>query len=163
MMRAVPPPDDSNIFRQIRAHIAFEHMLFAVLIGAAASSVGAFFLTNISAALGHGWGLGALIESLVDALWTLFLVFLIGFSGSLVIGGPLFLFLERIEMRRGWPFFAAALAVEFVTLILLTGRIPDLGSLSTLAAFVPGVIIVAIFWRRVGPQWRAAADARRLN
>jgi hypothetical protein len=147
------------IFAQIRANIAFEHMLMAVLIAAAASGGAVFLLAGGEAIISSRQIVPALFGAFYSAMVFSFVAFLIGFFASVAVGLPLFLALEKIRLRKAWPYIAAGAAIELVAAGFVLKRMPmveDFLSLDHAPLLLPGILAAAIFGRRMGPVWKAA-------
>jgi hypothetical protein len=153
----VNTPAANEIYAQIRANVAFEHMVAAVLAGAALAGAGLLLVNGASLLAKGAFGPAAALDITVGALTAAFLTFLIGFFAAVLIGLPLFLALERAKLRSLWPYLLAALIVNYAALALLTGE-PDLVRAPAGAiALLPGLVIALIFGARIRPLWRAAA------
>ncbi|GAB4520061.1 MAG: hypothetical protein Kow00133_06220 [Amphiplicatus sp.] len=150
---------NDEVWRRIRAHVAFEHMIAAVLMGAVLSGAALFALNNSFLLAKGAWSVGAFGGTVFGALRLAMLVFLIGFGAAVAVGVPLFQSLERIRMRRAWPYAFAALIVEYVALWIVIGRQPLGEPPATLLFFAPGLLIAWLFVRRIRPVWRAAERA----
>lgn len=147
------------IFAQIRANIAFEHMLMAVLIAAAASGAAVFLLAGGEAIVSSRQIVPALFGAFYSAMVFSFVAFLIGFFASVAVGLPLFLALEKIKLRKVWPYIAAGAAIELAAAGFVLKRMPlvdDFLSLEHAPLLLPGVLAAAIFGRRMRPLWKAA-------
>lgn len=158
-----PAPDEQEVASQIRANIAFGHMVAAVLAGAAISGAGRFVLVNLAALVERAFSGYTLVESVIDSLWFACLVFLTGFGASVVVGVPLFMALERVKYRAAWPYIIAALGLEILAYSLIAGGIPVIATPATLLYLLPGVLIVFFFVRSVRPLWRAAKCAESAS
>lgn len=154
-----PAPDQEEVASQIRANIAFGHMVAAVLAGTALSGTGRFILVNIAALFGGALSGYTLVESVIDSLWFACLIFLIGFGASVAVCVPLFMALERVKYRTAWPYFAVALLLELAAYTLMAGGVPVIATPATLLYLLPGVIIAYFFIRNIRPLWRAAKRA----
>jgi hypothetical protein len=155
---ALPSEKDiAALLGQIRANVAFEHMLVAVLATAAASAAVAFVLKFAMHVIAGAIGPGALLIDFLGAMTIGFSVFLIGFFSSIVFGAPLFATLEKRKLRRAWPYVAAAIGIEFAALWLIFGRFPlDAPSPSRYLLFLPGLLAAILFVRSMRPVWAAA-------
>lgn len=144
---------------QIRANIAFEHMVVAVLIAAAASGGAVFVLAGGEAIVSGRQIVPALFGAFYNAMQFAFVAFLIGFFSAVAVGLPLFLALEKIRLRKVWPYVAAGAAIELVAAGFVLKRIPFAGdflSFENAPLLLPGVLAAAIFGRRMRPLWKAA-------
>ncbi|MBB5519067.1 hypothetical protein [Amphiplicatus metriothermophilus] len=150
---------NDEVWRRVRAHVAFEHMIAAVLMGAALSGAALLALSNFFLLAKGAWSVGSFGGTVFGALRLAMLVFLIGFGAAVAVGVPLFQFLERIRMRRAWPYALAALAVQYGALWIVTGRQPLGEPPATFLFFAPGLLIAWLFARRIRPVWRAAERA----
>lgn len=158
-MAQTPETREEELVAQIRAHIAFEHMLVSVLIGAGVSAAALFLANNAISLAKGGWGLSILLSTGLDAVWFAFVVFLIGFGAVVVIGVPLFLALEKIRYRRIWPYLAAAAAFQYAAHALIFGPPPLFEQPASFLLFAPGLLMAGVFWRRIQPLWRAGGAA----
>ena len=153
---------NEQVVEQIRVNIAFEQMVVGVLAGAF-SGAGIAFLLNIVAALSSGAFIAALLTGVLNALLTGFLIFLVGFFASVLIGAPLFTVLEKRKRRNVWPYLAAALGVAIASLVVVVGGVPDL-SLSTASALAitvfPAVIVAFVFGRGMQPHWASVSTEK---
>lgn len=147
------------IFTQVRANIAFEHMVMAALVAAAASGGVVFALGGGEAIFRGTWTIPALFSALYRAMVFSFVAFLIGFFASVVVGLPLFVALEKIKLRKDWPYVAAGAAIELVAAGFVLKRIPqveDFLSIDHAPLLLPGVLAALIFSQRMKPLWLAA-------
>lgn len=154
-------PDPGDFVEQIRANWAFEHLIAAVLAGAAIGGVLAF-VWNLIDAFAAGQALaGALAASLTTGLLIAFLIFLIGFLSGVLVIAPLFRMFERTKRRSMWPYVVASLAIAAVALAFGSGlRGPPGVSLSVaVPVMISSLVIAVLFARRVRPLWRAAEKA----
>ena len=149
------------VYAQIRAHIAFEHMLVAVLIASAVC--GALKLAIGLAALAlHGLSFDGALSAVYGGVAFACISFLVGFFAAVAIGLPLFLALERAKLRKTWPYVVAGFFIEsFVAVALAGGTLTfsDLGADGWWLVFLPGVLAAILFGRRMRPVWRAAEKA----
>lgn len=151
--------NNEALYSQIRAHIAFEHMVMAALTAAAASGAVVFVFHNLEAIVGARWSYMALFGAVYAAVRFSLVAFLIGFFASVVIGLPLFLTLERIKMRKVWPYVAAGAAVELVAAGFVLKHVPlvtDFLTFDDAPLLLPGVLAGVLFGRRIRPVWKAA-------
>ncbi|MEZ5891787.1 MAG: hypothetical protein R3C58_01365 [Parvularculaceae bacterium] len=144
----------------VRINIAFEQMVAASVTAAVAAGVISFVL-GMAVSLMSGFSFGALVIVFVNAMLAAFVTFLCGFAGSVVIGAPLFIFLEKKKRREMWPWLAAALATALVFYLLAPGSsVGGMAGLARVAAiFAPPVIFAVVFVRGMTPFWRAAERA----
>jgi hypothetical protein len=156
------PADPDKVFSEVRANIAFEHMIVAVLIAAAVSGA-ALFLLNAFFLIAKGAGSVSGVLSLgFNAVYFTFIAFLIGFLAAVVVGLPLFLALEKMKLRKVWPYVVAAILIEYAALSVRQGRvlmIDDLALPAGAVFFLPGILAAYLFGRRMRPIWRAAERA----
>ncbi|MEM9495056.1 MAG: hypothetical protein AAGA09_03555 [Pseudomonadota bacterium] len=153
--------NDEKIVRDVRLNVAFEHAITAVLVGALATGALSFLLAVFSIVFEGGFGLVALGGAFVSSLAKGFFVFIAGFFFSITVMTPLFALLERAQYRRGWPFFAAAVAVSLLIMLALEGQATALSrfGVDALAGiFFPALIIAALFVRAIAPYWRAPQE-----
>ncbi len=152
------PSDPEKVFAQVRANIAFEHMIVAVLIGAAASGALLFVVNNAVLIAKSAWSLAALASTVMATVYFVFLTFLAGFLAAVVVAMPLFLALERLKIRKVWPYAAAAAAVGFAALWIVGGQVPFERPAETVF-LLPGILMALLFGRRMRPIWRAVERA----
>lgn len=158
------------LYAQIRANIAFEHMVVAVLIAAATCGAVVFVLSLGETFLSARWAWSALFGAAYSAVVFSFVSFLIGFFSAVVVGLPLYIGLERLKIRRVWPYVGAGVIIELVAAGFVLKRLPlasDFLSLQNAPLLLPGVIAALVFGRRIKALWRAAereaAQARPLG
>lgn len=147
------------IYTQIRANIAFEHMVMAVLVAAAVSGGIVFVIAGGEAIVSGRQIVPALFGAFYSAMVFSFVAFLIGFFSSVAVGLPLFLALENAKVRKIWPYVVAGAAIELVAAGFVLKRIPlveDFLSLDHAPLLLPGILAAAIFGRRMRPVWKAA-------
>jgi len=153
------------LVEQIRANVAFEHVVVSVLAGAGVCGR-LKFLLSVAFKIAGGIGpLSAVSASAFSALVVALLFFLIGFAAGAVIITPLFRYLEKAKRRSGGPYGAAALAVAAFTLIII-GAMPNTSGPSLSAALAVLVATLAtsvIFARRMAPHWAAVEAEERAN
>lgn len=155
-------PSDEQVVEQIRVNVAFEQMIVSVLAGAfvggaltLAVKFGAFFLSS-------GVSFAGLVSIFLETLLASFLIFLVGFFSSIVIGAPLFIALEKRKRRNMWPYLAASLAVAIASFVISSGGLPtgsDFSLMTITAIFAPAIVIALIFAHLMKPHWQAAARA----
>lgn len=158
------PADPAQIFSQIRANIAFEHMLVAVLIAAAVSGATLLVLNGFFLIAKGAGSVAGLFGIAMDAIYFAFLTFLIGFFASVIVGLPLFMGLEKIKLRKAWPYIVAAVLIEYVAYSAQRGSvlmIDDLAFPTGLVLFLPGVLAGLLFGRRMKPLWQIAERAEK--
>lgn len=151
-----------ELYRQIRANVAFEHMVMAALIAAAASGGVVFVFQSADAIFSGRWTVSALFGAAYNAMLFSFVAFLIGFFAVVAVGLPLFLMLERVKLRKVWPYAVAGAMIELIAAGFVLKRIPlvtDFASLENAPLLIPGVLAALIFGRRMKPLWEAAARA----
>lgn len=153
-----PQPSD-DVYSQIRANLAFEHMLVAMVIAAAASGAADLVYKLAEALIAGAFGLGALFFALWRGFAFACVSFLIGFFAIVVAGLPLFMALERIKLRKAWPYVAAAIVIELIVAGVFAGGVPMLADYmkgGRWLFFLPGVLAAFLFGRSIRPLWRAA-------
>lgn len=151
--------EPETLYAQIRANIAFEHMVAAVLIAAALSGGVVFLLSLAEAIVSERLGYSALFDAFFAAIQFSFFAFLIGFFSVVAVGLPLFLALEKIKLRKVWPYVAAGAAIEIVAAGFVIRRIPlavDFVSFENAPLLLPGLLAALLFGRRMKPLWREA-------
>lgn len=140
----------------IRLRFVFEYLVMAVLFGAAISAGAQLIASLFIAVVAMKISLAVVFQSAFDAIYYGFIVFLFGFLSAVVVGVPLFEALEKQKFRKAWPFFVAAVIVEMVIFSLTTGKAPvflELPLVTTLSVLAPGIVIAALFSRRIKPLW----------
>ncbi len=163
--RNAPSTAEANeaLIEQIRANVAFEHIVVSVLAGAGVCS--AILLTlRVGALLITGsLSVSTLLSALFASVVFLFLFFLVGFAAGAAIVTPLFRALEKSRRRSGWPYGAAALGVAAASLIAATAVPAAQGpSLAAVVSVIAASIVTSIiFARRMAPHWAAAEAAER--
>lgn len=149
---------DDRIFEQIRANVAFEHIVVAVLSGAALCGAISLILQLAAMLVAGVFSFGVLLTIFMNALIAGFVFFLVGFAGGALIVTPLFRMLEKSRRRSGWPYGAAALGVAVASLIAAS-TMPFAGAPSLFAIFAviaSSIATALIFARRMKPLWAAA-------
>lgn len=153
----LPRPEnaEAQAAREVRANIAFEHMLYAAIIGGGVSAaaalslrVGALVVAGASDAISY-------FEAVVGSIFFGVVVFLIAFASAVAVFTPIYVLIEKSRMRKIWPFHIAAFAVQYVVLAAL-GEAPSFDSPARFLYLLPGALIVFLFGRRILPLWRAA-------
>ena len=146
---------------QIRANIAFEQMVVAVLTGAL--SGGAMLLAfNVFRIVFGGWTFELLLSVLLETVFIAILIFVVGFFSSVAIGAPLFSAVEKRKRRNLWPYLVASLAVAIIAFAFNAGGLPTVGDFEVetlLVIFAPAIVIALTFTRLMRPHWRAAEKA----
>ncbi len=155
------PSTEANeaLAEQIRANVAFEHIVVAVLAGAGACASMIFVLQLVLSLADSVGILAAAFSAILSALVYGLLFFLIGFAAGAVIVTPLFRLLENAKRRSGWPYGAAALGVAGAALIV-AGALPGVeapGFASIVAVIAASIVTSLIFARSMKPLWVAAA------
>ncbi len=151
--------EQAETVEQVRTNIAFEHMVFAVLTGAFVGGSATLLFGIGSAVFRSVFSMSVLVSILLNTLLVSFLIFLVGFFTSLVVGAPLFNALEQTKRRNIWPYLGAAIAVAIVVIAVIYGGIPVASDFSfgiVLAVVLPAVVIALTFVRSMQPHWRAA-------
>ncbi len=151
--------EQAETAEQVRTNIAFEHMVFAVLAGAFVGGTATLFFGIGSAVIRNAFSMSVLVSVLLNTLLVSFLIFLVGFFTSLVVGAPLFSALEKTKRRNLWPYLGAALAVAIIVIAVIYGGIPVADDFSfgiVLGVVLPAVVIAFSFVRSMQPHWRAA-------
>lgn len=166
-MRNTPASQEqAETAEQVRTNIAFEHMVFAVLTGAFVGG-GATLLYGIGTALfRNAFSFSVLVSELLNTLLVSFLIFLVGFFASLVVGAPLFSALERTKRRNIWPYLGAALAVSIIVIAMMNGGFPladDFNWGLVFAVILPAIVIAVAFVRSMQPHWRKAEKEEMFN
>ncbi|NWG71325.1 MAG: hypothetical protein HXY23_06930 [Parvularculaceae bacterium] len=154
----VEQEQQQEIAREVRASLAFEHMLAAAMIGGGASASGALVLQLVRLAAETSLTLMTSLEALLRALTAGVVVFLLAFAASVAVFTPLYMVLEKNRVRTIWPFHLAALAVQLGVLAML-GLAPGFEAPWRVIYLLPGLLIVSLFGRRIAPLWRAADRA----
>lgn len=158
------PSDPAQVFSQVRANIAFEHMVAAVLIAASVSGAALLLLNGFFLIAKGAGSLPGLFSIAMDAIYFTFLAFLIGFFASVLAGLPLFMGLERMKLRKAWPYVAVAVLIEYAVYSIQHGNVlmvDDLSFPAGIVLFLPGVLAALLFGRRMKPLWEAAERAEK--
>ena len=156
--------DPDLLYARIRTRLAFEHLVTSVLFGAAISA--GVYLVALTAmdVFALKFSISSILSAAFSAVYYAFIVFLAGFLSAIVVGIPLFELLEKRKLRKAWPYFIAAVVVEVLFYALVTGEAPvfaDLPVVTTVSVLLPGVVIAALFARRMRPLWRQAEKAEQ--
>ncbi|MFQ5563739.1 MAG: hypothetical protein ACE5FO_09240 [Parvularculaceae bacterium] len=149
---------NEEVINHVRANIAFEQMVAAVLYGAFACGGVRLVLAVLSVLVGGASFLG-ILDAVIDTLLYAFLIFLVGFSAAVVIAIPLFLTLEKRRYRKPWPYLIAAIIVELVFFFVVQGDIAvliDAPLAHAIAWLAPAPVIAVLFGRFMKPLWRQA-------
>lgn len=133
-------------------------MLVSALLGSALSGAAAFLVVLSSALIGGAATIGTLLEVTTEALFYTFVCFLLAFGAAVLVMLPLHLGLEKIGLRKLWPYLVAAFAVESLIAAIVTGRPLPL-SPESVWFFAPGLAMAILFWRRIDRARRAAERA----
>lgn len=155
-------PSDEQVAEQIRVNVAFEQMIVAVLAGALVGGALTLVIKLGLLLFSAGVSFSGLVAVFLETLLVSFLIFLVGFFSSVVIGAPLFMALEKRKRRNMWPYLGAALAVAIVSFIIASGGLPARTgfSFATMAStIVPAIVMALTFARLMRPHWRAAERA----
>ena len=155
--------NNESLISQIRANIAFEHMVAAVLSGALLCLALSFSIETLISVLESRLSVRSLASALFSGVRFGAFVFLFGFILCVIIGLPLFRYLENEKIRLGWPYYVSGFIVQIALLTLLS--VDSMGSaalgdlLRRVMVLVPAPLIVFFFIRRIKPLWRAAQKA----
>lgn len=152
---------NEELIAQIRANLAFEQMVVAVLYGALGCGA-VYVIVSVLMTVTGGLSFSGLLSSVLSGLLYTFIIFLVGFSAAVVIAIPLFMTLEKRRHRKVWPYFVAVVVVELAFLAIVKGDLFFfLGApvFTGIALLLPGPIIAVIFGRLMAPLWRAAEKA----
>jgi hypothetical protein len=164
-----PEGEDARIEREIRASGAFEEMVGAAATVAPIAAAAMFAITLGGGLLEGTLGFRGVLAGFATALTFGISVFLIAFAASVAFGAPLFIALEKLRIRRAYPFYLLAFLVQFAALALVRREAPGLDRPIELLYFLPGFFIVWLFTRRLKKLWRATpaprppADVVRLH
>ena len=143
------------VAREVRASLAFEHMIAAALVGGGISAGVSLLLRGGQLVAESALGLTEVLRAGLEALLFGVFVFLLAFAAAVAVFTPMYVLLEKNRVRKIWPFHLTALAVQYLTLSML-GEAPGFDSPARLLFLLPGVLIVWLFGRRIVPLWRAA-------
>ncbi len=154
-------PDPAEIFEQIRANWAFEHLIVSVLAGAGVGGALTFLAALGGALITNGGIIAALGPALAKSVLIAVLIFLIGFLSGVLLIAPLFRALERAKRRSVWPYVAAALIIAGLALALVSNvrAAHPVGPGVAAPVLTASVVIAVLFARRMRPLWRAAEKA----
>lgn len=158
--------DQAKLAEHVRMNVAFEQMVMSVLTGAVVGGGLSFVIGLAGAVLSATLSFSTLLSVLLNMVLTSFLIFLVGFFASVIVGAPLFVALENAKRRSLWPYLGASLAVAGIVFSILQGGLPvaaDLNVDSFIALFLPACVIAIVFSRRMQPYWRAAKRAETVD
>ena len=162
-----PTQHQAEIFEQIRANWAFEHLIVSVLTGAGVGGVLTFAIALGSVTISGALAASGIAAIFVKALLVTFLIFLAGFLSGVLIVAPLFRALEKAKRRSIWPYVAAFLAIAAAGLLLVSNMrgSASVGLDVAIPVMAASVVIAFVFARRIKPLWRAAerAEAETAN
>ena len=102
--------------------------------------------------------------ALYGAMRFSFISFLAGFFAVVCVGLPLHVTLEKMKLRKVWPYVVAGLAIELVAASFVLRRMPlatDFTTPENFPLLLPGLVAALVFGRRMGPHWRAAERAEQ--
>lgn len=146
-MSAPAPPEDPAV-ASIKATIVFEKMIASILAAAALAAL-------IGFAVRIGGGLGA--AALSGATFAL-LFFFAAFGSAVAVGVPLYLHLEKLKIRKAWP-YALAAAIAGLGILSAMKAAPAFEAPWRALYIVPGVAAALLFARKMRPFWLAAERA----
>jgi hypothetical protein len=153
--------DPAQFVEEIRANVAFEHLVAAIVSGAALAAA-IFFVLDFAGLVFAGALSAPNFLALILKSFTLcIMVFLIGFLAGALIVTSLFKTLEKAKRRSVWPYLAASIGVTGFSLIMLFS-LPGAGALDLaliIAVIAAGLFIALDFGRRMSPLWRASERA----
>lgn len=153
------------LVQQIRANVAFEHIVVSVLAGAGICSFVFLTLRLIVLVAAGSFSVSTLLSAVFAAIIFAFLFFLIGFAAGAAIVTPLFLALEKSRRRSGWPYGAAAIGVATLSLVaasaLPAAQAPSIAAI--IAVMGATVMTSIIFARLMAPHWAAAQAEEQKN
>lgn len=154
----MPAPNEDPVVATIRTNIVFEKMIVSVLTVAAVSGA-AHWLIGAGAAMSGGEGvLAALGGGFIKAAAFTLLFFFAAFATAVALGVPLWLRLERLKLRKGWPYVAAAAAAGLMVAAAF-GAAPSFEAPWRALYLVPGIAAALLFARNMRPFWTAADRA----
>ena len=160
-------PSKQNDFGAIiRTRLVFEELVGSVFFGALFCGCVYFAASIVVAFTGDGIGFSIFLNLLFDSIYFSFLVFAVGFLCSVLVGIPLFNFLEKKKYRFAWPYFLAATAISLLFFWLATGKVFQLfdqSLLTHISILLPGPLISVLFARRMQPIWYDAERAERAD
>lgn len=146
-MSVTAPPEDPAV-ASIKANIVFEKMIVSILAATALAAV-------IGFAVKIGSGAGA--AALGGATFAL-LFFFAAFGSSVAVGVPLYLRLEKLKLRKAWPYALAAALVSLAVLAAV-GAAPAFEAPWRALYLLPGVAAALLFARKMRPFWIVAERA----
>ncbi len=153
--------DPAQFVEEIRANVAFEHLVAAIVSGAALATAIFFVLGFAGLVFASALSAPNLLALILKSITLCIMVFLIGFLTGALIVTSLFKALEKAKRRSVWPYVAASIGVIGISLITLfslpNAGAPDLALI--IAVIVAGLFIAFDFGRRMSPLWRASARA----
>ncbi len=165
--RNAPSTADARdaLVEQIRANVAFEHIVVSVLAGAGICGLLFMALQLGVLIIAGSISFSTLLSTLFATVIFAFLFFLIGFAAGAAIVTPLFRMLEKSRRRSGWPYGAAAIGVAAISMIAATAlpaaQAPGVAAIT--AVFIATIFTSVIFARRMAPHWAAAEAEEREN
>ncbi|NOX83772.1 MAG: hypothetical protein GXP06_12470 [Alphaproteobacteria bacterium] len=153
--------DQTQFVEEIRANVAFEHLVAAIVSGAALAAA-IFFVLDFAALVFAGALSAPNFLALILKSFTLcIMVFLIGFLAGALIVTRMFKALEKAKRRSVWPYLAASIGVTGFSLIMLfslqNAGAPEMALI--IAVIAAGLFIAFDFGRRMSPLWRAVERA----
>lgn len=143
---SVPAPPEDPVVASIKANIVFEKMIVSILSATAIAAAIRFAI---------GAGGGAFGSAALGAATFALLFFFAAFGAAVAVGVPLFLQLEKMKLRKAWPYALAAALVSFAILAAV-GAAPAFEAPWRVLYLVPGVAAALLFARKMKPFWRAA-------
>ena len=156
--------DNAKLADEVRMNVAFEQMVMSVLTGAVVGG-GLSLVIGLAAAIFTSTiSFATLLSVLLNMMLTSFLIFLVGFFASVIVGAPLFVALENAKRRSLWPYLGASMATALIVFSFLQGGLPVIADLelgSIISIFLPAAIIAVVFVRRMQSYWRAAKQAEQ--
>ncbi len=150
-----PASPEDKVLASIKANVVFEKMIVSVLTVAGASGA-AHFLIGSGASLAAGrLSAGEIGISLLNAATFTLLFFFMAFAAAVAIGVPLYLQMERLKIRKAWPYAVAAALVSLAVLAAV-GAAPAFEAPARALYLVPGIAAALLFARKMTPFWRVA-------
>ncbi|MDZ7628614.1 MAG: hypothetical protein U5J99_09475 [Parvularculaceae bacterium] len=158
----MPAPGEDPVVATIRTNIIFEKMIVSVLTVAAISGAAHWLISAGVALAGGGSLLGAAGGGFIKAAAFTLLFFFAAFAAAVAVGVPLFLRLERLKLRKGWPYVAAA-GVAGLMVAAAFGIAPSFEAPWRALYLFPGIAAALLFARAMRPFWAAAERAEAAS
>jgi hypothetical protein len=156
--------DRDRVVAFIRTNIVFETMIVSILTIAWLAFAAHLLIGLGRLAVEGALSAAAVGRALFEAVIFSVLFFLSGFAAAVAVGIPLYRWLDRLKVRKTWPYSLAALVVG-AAILSAVGAAPTPGAPANLLYLAPGLAASILFGRKMRPFWRSAerSDAIRLE